>query len=194
MAAGYSLFDTALGYCGIAWRDPVSPGEASSVIGLHLPEATVQATEERIAAKARGAKAGTAPPRIGEVIRRVCRHLQGEMQDFQHIALDVADRGTFAQQVYAVARTIAAGRTMTYGQLAAAAGRPGAARAVGQALGRNPIPLIIPCHRVLAADGRAGGFSAHGGGATKGRLLKIEGVRIPPPVTSRSPGDLRRSR
>ncbi len=107
------------------------------------------------------------------------KHLQGEIQDFRDIAihLDAADR--FARQVYEAAREIPAGETRTYGELAKALGQPGDARDVGQALARNPIALIIPCHRVVAAGGKPGGFSAHGGRTTKARMLGIEGAAKP---------------
>jgi len=101
--------------------------------------------------------------------------------------------GPFAQQVYEAARRIPAGQTATYGELAKAVDRPGAARGVGQALGKNPIPLIIPCHRVLAAGGKPGGFSAHGGQATKIRMLAIEGAAVGPLPTIKTETDLRRA-
>ena len=84
-----------------------------------------------------------------------------------------------ARRVYEVARTIPPGATLTYGEIAARLELPGAARDVGQALGRNPFPLVVPCHRVVAAGGRLGGFSARGGAATKRRLLAIEGAIAP---------------
>jgi O-6-methylguanine DNA methyltransferase len=169
----YCLFETPLGPCAIAW----SEGENSAAVTfLQLPEATTKRTEVRIARNAGAPAASAPPPRIAEVIRKVSQHLQGDVQDFRDVAVDLDGAGSFARQVYEAARLIPAGQTTTYGELARALSRPAAARAVGQALGKNPVALIIPCHRVLAAGGRPGGFSAHGGLATKARLLEIEGV------------------
>jgi len=104
--------------------------------------------------------------------------LRGEASDLSAVALDLSGVEPFARRVYEVARTIAAGGTLTYGEIAARLGDRALARDVGQALGQNPFPLIVPCHRVLAAGGKAGGFSANGGVATKLRLLSIEGARL----------------
>lgn len=125
-----------------------------------------------------GALVNTPPPAVAELIKKIQAHLQGARQDFSEVMVDLGGVPSFAQQVYNATRKIPAGQTMTYGELAKAMARPGAARAVGQALGRNQIPLIIPCHRVLAAGGKAGGFSAPGGLVTKARLLALEGVAI----------------
>ena len=171
--AAYSLFDTTLGWCGIAWSE--RDGRPAVAL-LQLPEATADMTESRIA-QASGARASSSPPpEIVQVIERVRRHLQCELQDFRDVAIDLDGVGLFARRVYEAARQIPAGETRTYGDLAQALNLPGAARAVGQALGRNPIAIIIPCHRVLAAGGKPGGFSAHGGRATKAKLLAIEGT------------------
>jgi len=125
-----------------------------------------------------GALVDTPPPAIAELIKKIQVHLQGVRQDFSEVKVDLGSVPPFAQQVYNATRKIPAGQTMTYGQLAKAIDRPGAARAVGQALGRNQIPLIIPCHRVLAAGGKAGGFSAPGGLVTKALLLALEGFTL----------------
>src|SRR5262245_53829497 len=172
----YHLFETQLGPCGIAWSEGRDSCTPPAVTLLQLPEATAERTEARIARDSGGQKSGTPPPPIAEVIRRVSKHLRGEAQDFQDVPLDLDGVGPFARQVYEAARKIPTGQTRTYGELAKAVGRPAAARAVGQALGRNPIGLIIPCHRVVAAGGKPGGFSAHGGRATKARMLVIEGA------------------
>ena len=116
------------------------------------------------------------PAPVAEAIERIVTHLEGGSPDLDSIALDLADVQEFDRRVYDIARAIPRGATRTYGEVAAELGDPGAARAVGQALGRNPFPIIVPCHRVLAAAGRPGGFSAHGGVATKLRLLAIEGA------------------
>ncbi len=172
----YCLFETPLGSCGIAWSDPGNSAAPPAVTLLQLPEATPAMTESRIARSSGARKSSAPPPQIAEVIRKICKHLHGELQDFRDVPVDLDGADPFARQVYEAAREIPAGKTSTYGDLAKALGQPAAARDVGQALGRNPIPLIIPCHRVLAAGGKRGGFSAPGGRATKTRLLAIEGA------------------
>ena len=189
----YCLFETPLGWCGIAWNEPGESRTSPAVSVLQLPEATARMTESRIARNPGARKSSAPPPPIAAIIEKVRKHLRGEVQDFQDIALDLNGVGAFACQVYAAARKIPAGETRTYGELARAMSRPAAARAVGQALGRNPIGLIIPCHRVLAAGGKPGGFSAHGGRATKARMLAIEGVTFGLPPTIKSPRELRRA-
>ena len=172
----YCLFETPLGSCGIAWSQPVSSRTPPAVTLLQLPEATREMTESRIARISGARKSSAPPPRIAEVIKRVCKHLRGDLQEFRDITLDLDGADPFARLVYQAARQIPTGQTTTYGELATALRRPTAARAVGQALARNPIGLIIPCHRILAAGGKSGGFSAHGGRSTKARMLAIEGV------------------
>jgi len=151
---------------------------------LQLPEATRQRTEARIARNSESRQPTAPPPRIAEVIDKIRRHLQGELQDFRDVAVDLDNAPAFARQVYDAAREIPAGQTRTYGEIAKALGQPAAAQDVGQALSKNPIPLIIPCHRVAAADGKPGGFSAHGGRATKFKLLALEGAPITLPLFS----------
>jgi len=188
----YCLFETPLGSCGIAWSERGDSRTPPAVTLLQLPEATAKMTESRIA-RSSGAGESSAPPhRIAEVIKRVCKHLRCEFQDFRDITVDLDGAGPFARQVYEAAREIPTGETRTYGELAKALGRPTAARAVGQALRRNPIALIIPCHRILAAGGHPGGFSAHGGLATKATMLAIEGATLGPPPTIKSERDPRR--
>jgi DNA-3-methyladenine glycosylase II len=186
----YSLFVTRLGICGIAWTVSDSRGGQPAVTFFQLPEATKKLTEQRIAAITGGRRANAPPSRIAGIIKKVQRHLKGELQDFQDIDVDLEGAGQFARQVYMVCRNIPAGKTMTYGELARAIKRPTAARSVGQALGKNPIPLIIPCHRVLASGNKPGGFSAAGGLATKERMLAIEGAIIGSPATIKSKKDL----
>jgi methylated-DNA-[protein]-cysteine S-methyltransferase len=175
----YCLFETPLGSCGIAWTE-CAGSSPPAVTLLQLPEATAKITEARIARNAGAGQASPPPPRIAEVILRIGKHFQGHLQDFRAVAIDLDGAGPFARRVYEAARNIPAGQTSTYGALARALGRPTAARAVGQALGRNPIALIIPCHRVLAAGGQPGGFSAHGGQATKAWMLAVEGAAFGP--------------
>ena len=174
----YSLFATPLGVCGIAWRGFGSKHTRPAVVFLQLPEATVEATKERIAGSTGGRRSDPPPATIAEITERICTHLQGEAQDFSDIEVDLEGLGGFTQQVLAACRKIPAGGTLSYSELARVIQRPKAVRAVGQALARNPVPLIIPCHRVLTLDGRAGGFSAPGGLETKRWLLAREGVTI----------------
>jgi O-6-methylguanine DNA methyltransferase len=190
--AGYCLFETELGACGIAWTISASDGQPV-VCFLQLPEATEQLTEKRISGITHGLKVTAPPPRIGRTIKKVQMHLQGKLQDFNDVNVDLDGASQFARQVYGVCRNISAGKTLSYGELAKAMKRPAAARAVGQALGKNPIPIIIPCHRVLASGNKAGGFSAPGGVTTKARMLAIEGVTPGPPATIKSKKDLLRA-
>lgn len=173
MSQTYSLFNTALGPCGIVWKTSGKQG-AVLVTGFQLPETTPAQAESRLQRKWSAQQTPSVPPTIGEIINRVQRHLAGDPQNFGDIALEIEDIGEFTRRIYAATRAIPAGLTMTYGQVAAAAGS-----AVGMAMSKNPIPLIIPCHRVLAAGGNPGGFSAHGGLATKAKLLELEGASVP---------------
>jgi O-6-methylguanine DNA methyltransferase len=183
--AGYCLFETALGLCGIAWRETGNSGPPLAVTFFQLPEATAQIAESRMARKSDALRSDAPPAGISQIIERVHKHLLGDVQDFRDVILDLRGAGAFARLVYDAARKIPAGETTTYGAIATGLGEPGAARAVGGALGANPVPLIVPCHRVLAAGGKSGGFSAHGGRDTKARLLEIEGVRLPASLAER---------
>jgi methylated-DNA-[protein]-cysteine S-methyltransferase len=167
-AHGFTTFDTAIGRCGIAWSD-------RGLVGVQLPEAGDMATRERMLRRFPVAAEGPPPPKAQLAIDGIVALLRGEPTDLSTIALDMEGVAPFHRRVYQVARTIPPGKTLAYGDVAARAGAPGAARAVGQALGRNPFPIIVPCHRVVAAGGKIGGFSAHGGAATKRRMLAIEG-------------------
>ena len=172
----YCLFETPLGACGIAWKEQESSRIPPVVTFFQLPEATRNLTDTRIAGSSGGRKAHEPPPHIAGIIKKVQKHLHGDVQEFQDIAVDLGTAGPFARKVYEATRKIPAGRTRSYGELAKDMNRPTASRAVGQALGRNPIPLIIPCHRVLASGNDLRGFSAHGGVETKARMLEIEGA------------------
>jgi methylated-DNA-[protein]-cysteine S-methyltransferase len=166
---GFAIFETPIGPCGIAW----SP---LGITGLQLPEATAQGTRSRMRRRGAGAAETEPPPGVQHAIDRVLALLKGEAIDLGDIALDLEAAPDFHRQVYAVARTIPPGQTMTYGEIAKKLGVPHESREVGQALGRNPVAIIVPCHRVLGADGKMGGFSANGGIATKRRILEIEGA------------------
>ena len=166
---GFALFDTAIGRCGIAWG-------GGGIRALQLPEATERGTCARLRAQVPDGQEMAPPDSIARAIEAICVLLEGGARDLADLPLDMTHVPPFHRRVYEMARTIPPGRTRSYGEIARALGMPRAARAVGQALGRNPFALIVPCHRVLAAGGKLGGFSADGGTATKRRLLAIEGV------------------
>jgi len=167
--AFYTLFDTSIGLCGLAWN-------GRGVIGFQLPEGDASATRGRIAGRFPGIVETPPPPDIQDIITDVVALLQGEARDLTSVPLDMDGLTDFDRRVYEVARGIPPGRVVTYGEIASRLGIDNA-RAVGQALGRNPFAVIVPCHRVVAANGRLGGFSANGGATTKRRLLAIEGAR-----------------
>ncbi len=173
MSAEYTLFDTAIGTCAIAWHESAKAGDPA-VVWFQLPGATAELTESRIAEKSGARKCANPPAATSALVERICKHLAGELQDFRDVPVDLSAAAPFARQVLEAAREIPPGKTKTYGELARSAGRPDAARAVGRIMGSNPIPLIIPCHRVVAAGGKSGGFSAPGGRMTKAELLAIE--------------------
>jgi methylated-DNA-[protein]-cysteine S-methyltransferase len=168
---GFAMFDTAIGQCGIAWSD-------TGVTGFQLPEPSAAATRRRLADRFPDAADAVPPPPVQRGIDGIVALMRGERADLAFIPLDMDGVPVFHQRVYDVARTIRAGATMTYGEIAERLGDAGAARAVGQALGRNPFAVIVPCHRVTAADGKTGGFSASGGRVTKLTLLAIEGAHL----------------
>lgn len=164
---GFVLFETAIGTCGIVWTE-------RGVSGVQLPEGDAQKTRARINRRYPQAVETPPPPDIRDVITDIVALLRGEGRKFSKVAIDFGEIPEFNRRVYDVARTIPAGRTFTYGEIAARLGDRALAREVGQALGKNPVPIIVPCHRVLAADGKTGGFSAPGGVDTKMRMLSIE--------------------
>lgn len=172
---GFALFDTAIGRCGVAWS-------GRGLVAVQLPEATDAATRARLQRSAPEAREIAPPPEIRAAIDGIVALLAGTPVDLTAVPLDLTDVPPFHRRIYAVARAIPPGATMTYGEIAERVGAPGAARAVGQAMGRNPFPLVMPCHRVLAAGNRPGGFSAPGGVTTKRRLLAIEGVALEAPL------------
>jgi methylated-DNA-[protein]-cysteine S-methyltransferase len=166
----YALFDTAIGACGIVWT-------ARGIVGVQLPEKDTAATRARLRRRHPLAQEATPPADIERAIAGIARLLAGERCDLTGVIVDDAAVSEFNRRVYAVARAIAPGSTMTYGEIAERLGDKTLAREVGQAMGENPTPLIVPCHRVLAANGRSGGFSGAGGVVTKLRLLSIEGAQ-----------------
>lgn len=173
-AGGFTLFDTVIGHCGIAW------GRAA-LIGVLLPEGSEAATRrrmQRLHPRSKETGIDATPAFVRGALDRIAAMLAGRPDDLVDLPLDMTGVPEFHQRVYALVRGIGPGRTLTYGEVAARLGDPTAARAVGQALGRNPFAPVIPCHRVLAAGGRSGGFSAGGGVATKLRMLQTEGARM----------------
>ncbi|KXO92663.1 Methylated-DNA--protein-cysteine methyltransferase (plasmid) [Tsukamurella tyrosinosolvens] len=167
MPAGFALFDTAVGRCGIAW------GTDGAVTAVRLPEDSDEATAQHLG----GGEAPSEPPEsVARVIAAVVALVSGANldDDLAWVSLDMQGLTDFQRAVYDVARRIPPGSTRTYGEIATEIGLPGSARAVGRALGENPFPPVVPCHRVTAANGRTGGFSAGGGVTTKMRLLATE--------------------
>ncbi|HTW99047.1 MAG TPA: methylated-DNA--[protein]-cysteine S-methyltransferase, partial [Acidimicrobiales bacterium] len=177
MASSYTLFETPIGHCAVVWRGP-------AVLSVFLPAGDREATSARVVREHPGAAPADPPPGIRRAVAAMSALLEGRRADLSAIELDMSAVPAFHRRVYEEARRVPAGTTVSYGELAARIGAPKAARAVGQALGRNPFPIVIPCHRVVAAGGRIGGFSAEGGTITKQQMLAIEGALAAP---SRSP-------
>ena len=170
-ASGFATFDTSIGTCAVAWS-------GRGIVRVQLPEGGDRSLRARLGRYCPDAVEQPPPAPVRRAIARIQLLLDGKRADLSEIPLDMEEVPPFHRRVYEAARTIPAGATKSYGEIAARAGTPGAARAVGQALGRNPFAIVVPCHRVLAAHGRMGGFSAHGGVNTKVRLLSIEGVTV----------------
>jgi len=168
---GFCVFATAIGPCGMAWRDGL-------IAGVQLPEGDEARTRVRMQRRFPEAAEAPPPPEVATIVQRLRCSLEGRPDPMLDVPLDLSGIAPFQQRVYEVTRAIAPGRTLTYGEVATAIGEPGAARAVGQALGHNPFAPIVPCHRVLAARSGAGGFSAEGGVLTKLRMLETEQARF----------------
>jgi methylated-DNA-[protein]-cysteine S-methyltransferase len=169
---GFALFETAIGRCAIAWG-------ARGIVGVNLPDGREAATRARMQQRFPTANETSPPVTVKAAIERIAALLRGEQSDLSAIALDMDAVPPFHRRVYQAARAVPPGTTVSYGEIAAQAGSPGGSRAVGQALGRNPFAIVVPCHRVLAAGGKVGGFSATGGITTKLRMLAIESARAP---------------
>ena len=170
-ALGFTLFETTIGFCGLVWGE-------NGIVGVLLPEASREKTRARLTRRYPDAAETLPPAPIRHAIDAIISLLNGEASDLGQIELDMEGLAPFQRRAYALARAIPPGTTLTYGEIARQLGEPEAARAVGQAMGQNPFPIIVPCHRVLGAGGKAGGFSAPGGLTTKARMLSIEGARI----------------
>jgi methylated-DNA-[protein]-cysteine S-methyltransferase len=168
----YHVFETAMGFCGIAWR-------GAGVTRFQLPTKSADAALRLIKRRAPEATPAAPSPEVAAAIDAAKRYFHGEKIDFSAIPLDLDEPNPLFAKIYDALRQVGWGRTTTYGALAAAVGLGrGAARDVGVAMSKNPAPLIVPCHRVLAAGGKIGGFSAPGGADTKTRMLKLEGVKV----------------
>ena len=169
-ACAYALFDTSIGRCALLWRGGLITGAA-------LPEQSDEAMQRSLSLRFPDAVQAPPPHVAQQAIAAIRRLLEGEREDLSAIPLDLSALTEFERNVLEEIRHIPCGETRTYGEIAARLGAPGAARAVGGALGRNPVPIVIPCHRVLAASGQSGGFSAPGGATTKMKMLQIERAR-----------------
>lgn len=168
-----ALFPTSLGDCRIAWR-------GDKVVATRLPDASSAETSRRLVAQT-GGDVGDPPAAILDAIDLITALLEGERVDLTAIQCDLDGVDPFAAQVYAATRQIPAGETSTYGAIASQLGDMTLARGVGQALGRNPVPIIVPCHRIIGTDGKLVGFSASGGVQLKLKMLEIERAQIGDP-------------
>jgi methylated-DNA-[protein]-cysteine S-methyltransferase len=177
----YVLFETAIGWAGLAWGD-------KGLVGAYLPEADRENARRSFLRRHPGAVEAAPTPMVEDAIAAIRALLAGEAADLTHVPIDVARVPAFNARVYEIARAIPPGETLTYGEIAVKLGDRLLARDVGAALGRNPWPIVVPCHRVTAAGGKLGGFSARGGVNTKVKLLAIEGAKVldpPPPAAKR---------
>lgn len=168
---GFALFETAIGTCALAWGP-------RGLVGVQLPEENGEAaTRARMRRRFADLSEAEPPESARRAIAAIQGLLNGESDDLSDIVLDMSAVSEFHQRIYAIARRIPPGQTRTYGEIAAELGDKGLSRAVGQAMGHNPFAPVVPCHRVLAAGNKPGGFSAGGGALTKLRMLDIEGAR-----------------
>jgi methylated-DNA-[protein]-cysteine S-methyltransferase len=167
----YAMFDTEIGRCGIVWGP-------RGINAVQLPMGSEEKTRARI--RQRYLEIAEVPPtaEVQRAIDGIVELLDGKPNDLTDVVLDLDGVPEFHRGVYEIARTIPPGKTMTYGDIAKRLGGVELSRDVGQALGRNPCPVVVPCHRVLAAGGKPGGFSANGGVVTKLKMLAIEGAAV----------------
>ena len=167
----YTLFETAIGRCAIAWA-------ARGIVAVQLPQPNEAQTRVRLKQRYEDLEEAAPPSDMQRAIERIVALLEGQPVDLSAIVLDLADSPDFNRQVYAITRQIRPGATRTYGDIAKQLGDIRLSRQVGTALGQNPCPIVVPCHRVLAAGDRPGGFSANGGVVTKLKILAIEGAAV----------------
>ena len=165
----YALIDTAIGFAGIAWNE-------AGLVACHLPEREAETARRGFLRRFPDADEGPVPPGLAATVAGIQALMRGEKADLSDAPLDLSRTPEFHARVYEIARRIPAGETLTYGEIAVQLGDKLLARDVGQALGKNPWPIVVPCHRVTAAGGKPGGFSARGGVSTKLKLLGIEGA------------------
>lgn len=183
-AVPYALIETAIGWIGIAWSE-------RGLTRVQLPARDRQATERRLLSTLAGRAVENAdmPAPISALAEMLRRYGAGEAIDFSGVPVDLDGVDGFRRAIYDAARRLGFGETTTYGGLAEDAGHKGRAQETGKSLGRNPVPIVVPCHRILAAGNRIGGFSAPGGSHAKERLLGMEGVHVgPPPPAQQSFG------
>jgi methylated-DNA-[protein]-cysteine S-methyltransferase len=171
-ALGIAHFETALGEVGLAWSE-------HGLAALFLPEPRVEDLVRRMRRRFPAAAELLPPPAVQAAIAAIRALLHGERRDLREVALDLRGVPALHQRIYEVARTIPPGKTLAYGEIAERLGDKSLAREVGAAMARNRFPIVVPCHRVLGADGKLGGFSAPGGLETKLRMLSLEGVQLP---------------
>lgn len=170
----YHLFETTAGFVAIGWND-------RGVSALRLPAERADEAERALLRRLPGAVRTEPAHAVGAIVGDVVRYFAGEQVDFTAVPVDLGVQEPFFERVYKFVRGLGWGETTTYGAVAKALGaEPEFARDVGQAMAGNPVPLIIPCHRVMAAGGRIGGFSAPGGSLSKARMLELEGVAVDP--------------
>ena len=171
MTVQFTLFETAIGRCAVAWA-------GRGIVAVQLPQPSEAQTRVRLRQRYGGLEEAAPPAAIQAAIERIITLLEGQPADLSSIDLDLSDSPEFNRQVYAIAREIPPGATLTYGDIAKRLGGVELSRNVGTALGQNPCPIVVPCHRVLAAGGKPGGFSANGGVVTKLKMLAIEGAAV----------------
>ncbi len=167
----FAIFDTTIGPCGIVWG-------ARGITGVQLPMGSEDKTRNRIHQRSGDIPEAPPPAEVLRAIERIVELLAGKPDDLADVVLDLDGVPEFNRGVYDIARSIPPGKTLTYGDIAKRLGGVELSRDVGQALGRNPCPIVVPCHRVLAAGGKPGGFSANGGVVTKLKMLAIEGAVV----------------
>ncbi len=138
-AHGFALFETAIGACGIAWN-------AEGVVGMQLPERNDVATRARVQRRYPEAQEASLPGYIQPAVDAVSALLRGEKRDLSDVTVDLSEASTFQRRLYAALRTVPAGATISYGELATRLGEGVTARDVGEAMGQNPVPIIVPCH------------------------------------------------
>src|SRR5271155_1227030 len=167
----FAIFDTSIGPCGIVWG-------GRGITGVQLPMSGEDKTRKRIHQQHGDIPEAEPTAEVRSAVDAIKELLMGKPNDLSEIVLDLDGVPEFNRGVYDIARTIPPGRTMTYGDIAKRLGGVELSRDVGQALGRNPCPIVVPCHRVLAAGNKPGGFSANGGVVTKLKMLEIEGAAV----------------